>query len=136
MFLVTKIKVMANRWAPTLSLQLHMMERADLRCRLGTKAVIRVPINIYPQLGWWENRPQNARRVTETDNSHFITVMTKPQEFTIQVQSEDPKKKEKPEENEKDKAEGSSKLLKDVKPDSKEDEGEELVRMLVVCQCH
>ena len=48
--------------------------------------------------------------------------MTKPQEFTIQVQSEDPKKKDKP----KDKPDlvGSSKLLKDAK----DGDGEELVR--------
>lgn len=53
--------------------------------------------------------------------------MTKAQEFAISVRSEDPQKKEKPEDGEKDKAEGSSKLLKDGK--SKEDgkEGEELV---------
>lgn len=58
--------------------------------------------------------------------------MTKPQEFEISVRSEDPKKKEKPEEGEKDKEEGSSKLLKDaVKPkDGKEDEGEDLVSYL------
>jgi len=49
--------------------------------------------------------------------------MTKPQEFTIQVQSEDPKKKEKPS-NEKPDAAGSSKPLKDAK----DGEGEELVR--------
>lgn len=54
--------------------------------------------------------------------------MTKPQEFTIQVQSDDPKKKEKPEQNENEKAEGSSKLLKDVKPgDGKGDDSEDLV---------
>ncbi|KAF5383134.1 hypothetical protein D9615_005031 [Tricholomella constricta] len=53
--------------------------------------------------------------------------MSKPSEFTISVRSEDPKKKDKPENGEKDKEEGSSKLLKDVKAkDSKEDEGEEL----------
>lgn len=56
--------------------------------------------------------------------------MTKAQEFEIKVQSEDPKKKEKPEENEKDKAEGSSKLLKDVKSDSKEDDSDEMVRLI------
>jgi hypothetical protein len=51
--------------------------------------------------------------------------MTKPQEFTIQVQSEDPKKKEKPSDNKQqpDLA-GSSKPLKDAK----EGDGEELVR--------
>lgn len=54
--------------------------------------------------------------------------MTKAQEFTIKVQSEDPKKKEKPE-NDKPDSEGSSKLLKDAKKDAKEgEEGEELVR--------
>ncbi|KAF9457552.1 armadillo-type protein [Collybia nuda] len=52
--------------------------------------------------------------------------MTKPQEFTIQVQSEDPKKKEKPEQKENEKAEGSSKLLKDVKTDGKGDDSEDL----------
>ncbi|KAG6909917.1 hypothetical protein DXG01_014437 [Tephrocybe rancida] len=54
--------------------------------------------------------------------------MTNPTEFAISVQSEDPKKKEKPEDGEKDKEEGSSKLLKDVKPKEagKEDEGEDL----------
>ncbi|KAG6873884.1 hypothetical protein C0995_009663 [Termitomyces sp. Mi166 len=55
--------------------------------------------------------------------------MTKSQEFSITVRSEDPKKKEKPENGEKDKAEGSSKLLKDGKSKEgggKEDEGEEL----------
>ena len=50
--------------------------------------------------------------------------MTKPQEFTIQVQSEDPKKKkEKPTDDKPDLA-GSSKLLKDAK----DGDGEELVR--------
>lgn len=39
--------------------------------------------------------------------------MSKPQEFTIKVQSEDAKKKEKP--NDKPDFEGSSKLLKDDK---------------------
>lgn len=59
--------------------------------------------------------------------------MTKPQEFTIQVQSEDPKKKEKPEQNENEKAEGSSKLLKDVKPgDEKGDDSEDLVCVLLL----
>ncbi|KAG6857037.1 hypothetical protein H0H87_010391 [Tephrocybe sp. NHM501043] len=54
--------------------------------------------------------------------------MTKPTEFAISVKSEDPKKKEKPEDGEKDKEEGSSKLLKDVKPKDggKEEEGEDL----------
>ncbi|KAF8801079.1 26S proteasome regulatory complex, non-ATPase subcomplex, Rpn1 subunit [Phlegmacium glaucopus] len=47
--------------------------------------------------------------------------MTKAQEFTIQVQSEDPKKKEKPLNDKPDSA-GSSKLLKDAK----DGEGEEL----------
>ncbi|CAA7268438.1 unnamed protein product [Cyclocybe aegerita] len=47
--------------------------------------------------------------------------MSKPQEFTIKVQSEDAEKKEKPE-SDKPNFEGSSKLLKD----SKEGEGEEL----------
>ena len=49
--------------------------------------------------------------------------MTKPQEFTIQVQSEDPKKKDKPLDDKPDLA-GSSKLLKDAK----DGDGEELVR--------
>jgi len=54
--------------------------------------------------------------------------MTKAQEFTIKVQSEDPKKKEKPESDKPD-FEGSSKLLKDGQKDAKEgEEGEELVR--------
>jgi len=48
--------------------------------------------------------------------------MSKPQEFTIKVQSEDAKKKDKPL-NDKANFEGSSKVLKDPK----EDEGEELV---------
>lgn len=53
--------------------------------------------------------------------------MTKAQEFTIKVHSEDPKKKEKPGE-ESDKLEGSSKLLgSNKKEDGKEGEGEELV---------
>ncbi|RDB30373.1 26S proteasome regulatory subunit rpn-1 [Hypsizygus marmoreus] len=54
--------------------------------------------------------------------------MSKPTEFAITVQSEDPKKKkEKPEDAQKDKEEGSSKLLKDVKPTVDEkDEGEDL----------
>ena len=49
--------------------------------------------------------------------------MTKPQEFTIQVQSKDPKKKDKPSNDKPDLA-GSSKLLKDAK----DGDGEELVR--------
>ena len=49
--------------------------------------------------------------------------MTKPQEFTIQVQSEDPKKKDEPSNDKSDLA-GSSKLLKDAK----DGDGEELVR--------
>lgn len=54
--------------------------------------------------------------------------MADPVEFAIKVQSEDPKKKEKPED--KDKEEGSSKLLKDVKvKEGDEGEGEELVRI-------
>ncbi|KAG5635729.1 hypothetical protein H0H81_010267 [Sphagnurus paluster] len=54
--------------------------------------------------------------------------MAKPTEFEISVRSEDPKKKkEKPEDAEKDKEEGSSKLLKDVKAkDGKEEDGEDL----------
>ncbi|KAG6853411.1 hypothetical protein C0991_004642 [Blastosporella zonata] len=54
--------------------------------------------------------------------------MTNPTEFAISVKSEDPKKKEKPEDGDKDKEEGSSKLLKDVKPKEagKEEEGEDL----------
>jgi hypothetical protein len=51
--------------------------------------------------------------------------MAKPTEFEISVQSEDPKKKEQPED--KDKAEGSSKQSKDGKKDGKDDQGEELV---------
>lgn len=50
--------------------------------------------------------------------------MAKSTEFEIAVKSEDPKKPQKKEED-KDKAEGSSKLP--VKKDGKEDEGEELV---------
>ncbi|TFK22375.1 26S proteasome regulatory complex, non-ATPase subcomplex, Rpn1 subunit [Coprinopsis marcescibilis] len=46
--------------------------------------------------------------------------MTKPQEFTVRVTAEDPKKEEKP--DDKPDYEGSSKLLKD----SKEEEGDEL----------
>ena len=46
--------------------------------------------------------------------------MSKPQEFTIKVHAEDPKKEEKP--DDKPNLEGSSKLLKDSK-----EEGEELV---------
>lgn len=55
--------------------------------------------------------------------------MTKAQEFSISVKSEDPKKKEKPE-NDKPDLEGSSKLLKDGKTkDGKADEDpDELVR--------
>lgn len=49
--------------------------------------------------------------------------MTKPQEFTIQVQSEDLKKKEKPL-NDKPHLAGSSNLSKDAN----DGEGEELVR--------
>ncbi|KAG6868638.1 hypothetical protein C0993_012682 [Termitomyces sp. T159_Od127] len=52
--------------------------------------------------------------------------MTKAQEFAISVRSEDPQKKEKPEDGEKDKAEGSSKLLKDDKSKGDDKEGEEL----------
>jgi len=55
--------------------------------------------------------------------------MSKPQEFSIKVQSEDPKKKEKPED--KPDLEGSSKLLKDDKKKDGE-EGEELVRLHVI----
>jgi hypothetical protein len=50
--------------------------------------------------------------------------MTKPQEFTIQVQSEDPKKKEKPLNDKPDLA-SSSKPLRDAK----DGDGEELVRI-------
>ncbi|KAF8634856.1 hypothetical protein AX17_004104 [Amanita inopinata Kibby_2008] len=50
--------------------------------------------------------------------------MTKPTDFSIQVQSEDPKKKEKP--ADKDKLEGTSKPPKDAKREGKEEEGEEL----------
>ena len=56
--------------------------------------------------------------------------MTKPTEFAISVQSEDPKKKQKAEdpEKDKDKAEGSSKSPQgNAKKDGKEDEAEELV---------
>ena len=49
--------------------------------------------------------------------------MTKSQEFTIQVQSEDPKKIDKPLNDKPDLA-GTSKLLKDAK----DGDGEELVR--------
>ena len=52
--------------------------------------------------------------------------MTQPTDFSIQVQSEDPKKKEKPQN--KDKLEGSSKSLKGAKKDGEGEEGEELVR--------
>lgn len=51
--------------------------------------------------------------------------MTKAQEFSINVQSDDPKKKEKPG-DEPDKQEGSSKLLGST--NAKEGEGEDLVR--------
>lgn len=53
--------------------------------------------------------------------------MTKPQEFTIQVQSEDPKKKDKPSKDKPDSA-GSSKLLKDAK----DGDAEELVRVYTI----
>ena len=53
--------------------------------------------------------------------------MTKPQDFTIQVQSEDPKKKDKPSIDKSDLV-GSSKLLKD----SKDGDSEELVRDYIV----
>ena len=46
--------------------------------------------------------------------------MTKSQEFTIQVQSEDPKKKDKPSNDKPDLA-GSSKLLKDAKDGDSEE---------------
>jgi 26S proteasome regulatory subunit N1 len=49
-----------------------------------------------------------------------FTAMSKPQEFTIKVKADDPKKEEKP--DDKPNFEGSSKLLKDSK-----EEGEELV---------
>ena len=49
--------------------------------------------------------------------------MTKPQEFTVQVQSEDPKKKDKQLHDKPDSA-GSSKQLNDAK----DGDGEELVR--------
>ena len=49
--------------------------------------------------------------------------MTKPQEFTVQVQSEDPKKKDK-QLNDKPDSAGSSKQLNDAK----DGDGEELVR--------
>lgn len=55
------------------------------------------------------------------------TTMTKAQEFSIKVQSEDPKKKEKPE-NEKANIEGAPKPVKDAKG---EEEGEELVRSFI-----
>ena len=51
--------------------------------------------------------------------------MTRPTDFSIQVQSEDPKKKEKSQD--KDKPEGSSKPLKVAKKDGEGEEGEELV---------
>lgn len=50
--------------------------------------------------------------------------MSKAQEFTIKVHSEDPKKKEKP--DDKPDFEGSSRLLKDD-PKKDGEEGEELV---------
>lgn len=50
--------------------------------------------------------------------------MTKPQEFPIQVQSEDPMKKKGKPSNDKPELAGSSKVLKDVK----DGDGEELVR--------
>lgn len=55
--------------------------------------------------------------------------MTKPTEFAISVKSDDPKKKQKTEDAEKDKdrAEGSSKSPQgSTKKDGKEDEAEEL----------
>lgn len=55
--------------------------------------------------------------------SYLLPIMSEPQEFTIQVQSEDPKKKDKPSDDKPDLA-GSSRLLKDAK----DGEGEELVR--------
>jgi hypothetical protein len=64
--------------------------------------------------------------------------MTKPQEFTIQVQSEDPKKKDKPSKDKpsNDKPEldlaGSSKLSKDAK----DGDGEELVRDYTIHSYH
>ena len=53
--------------------------------------------------------------------------MTRPTDFSIQVQSEDPKKNDKPQD--KDKLESSS---KGAKNDGKEDEGEELVGHLFI----
>jgi hypothetical protein len=52
--------------------------------------------------------------------------MTRPTDFSIQVSSEDPKKKEKAQD--KDKLEGPSKPLKGAKKDGEAEEGEELVR--------
>jgi 26S proteasome regulatory subunit N1 len=55
--------------------------------------------------------------------------MTKAQEFSIKVPSDDPKKKEKPG-DEPDKQEGSSKLLDST--NAKEGEGEDLVSCLLI----
>ena len=58
-----------------------------------------------------------------SSTSYLLPIMTKPQEFTIQVQSEDPKKKDK-QSNDKPDLAGSSKPLKDAK----DGDSEELVR--------
>lgn len=54
--------------------------------------------------------------------------MSNPQEFTIQVPSEDPKKKKDKPESDKPDFKGLSKVGKDVKGGKAEEEGEELVR--------
>jgi len=57
--------------------------------------------------------------------------MSKPQEFSIKVQSEDPKKKDKPEGTKPDPPVSS-----DVKKDGKEGEGEELVCLYFLIPNH
>jgi hypothetical protein len=58
--------------------------------------------------------------------------MTQPTDFSIQVPSEDPKKKEKPQD--KDKLEGPSKPLKGATKDGEGEEGEELVRPVYISE--
>lgn len=73
----------------------------------------------------WENK-LDARRV-HLDFHFVILTMPEATDFSIKVPSEDPKKKD-VKDSEKDKEEGSSRLLKDdKKTDGKEGEGEELV---------
>ena len=72
---------------------------------------------------WRENF--DWTRVALLHHLIFPSTMAKATEFDIAVQSDDPKKKDQPED--KNKAEGSSKQSKDGKKDTKEDEGEELV---------